>query len=60
MAKNKQAYQPLQDIVTTTQTTVVCDGGGGAIGHPQIFLHINHKTGDVVCPYCDRRYVLEK
>lgn len=38
---------------------VTCDGGGGALGHPKVYLHIDHDNGDkVVCPYCSRTYVL--
>lgn len=36
---------------------VSCDGGGGALGHPQVFLRIG-ESGEVVCPYCSRRFVL--
>ncbi len=31
--------------------------GGGPLGHPKVYL----KTGDegeIVCPYCSRRYIL--
>ena len=38
--------------------TVACDGGGGALGHPRVFLRIeNH---DIVCPYCSRVYILNE
>ena len=36
--------------------TVGCDGGG-PLGHPLVYLKIGD-TGDIVCPYCSRRYVL--
>ena len=37
---------------------VACDGGGGALGHPKVYLHIDHDAGDsVTCPYCSRTYV---
>jgi uncharacterized Zn-finger protein len=36
---------------------VRCDGGGGPLGHPNVFLHIG-ADGQVVCPYCSRRFVL--
>ncbi|MFA7431796.1 MAG: zinc-finger domain-containing protein [Rhodospirillaceae bacterium] len=39
---------------------VACDGGEGAMGHPRVWLHIEHQTHDVVCPYCSRRYVLKE
>ena len=42
--------------IATDQTTVSCDGGGGALGHPRVFLHM--EDGRVECPYCGRLYVL--
>lgn len=37
--------------------SVPCDGGDGPLGHPRVWLRI--AAGEVVCPYCSRRYVLE-
>ena len=37
--------------------TVACEGNGGALGHPRVYLSLEGK-GEVECPYCDRRYVL--
>jgi len=36
---------------------VSCDGGGGALGHPRVYLEMGEK-GFVECPYCDRLFVL--
>jgi uncharacterized Zn-finger protein len=36
--------------------SVACDGGGGALGHPLVYLAID-KTGQVECPYCSRLFV---
>jgi hypothetical protein len=33
-----------------------CDGGGGALGHPRVYLEMGG-AGFVECPYCDRRFV---
>lgn len=41
-----------------TQTRISCDGGGGALGHPRIFLSIDPERGYVECPYCDKKFVL--
>lgn len=38
---------------------VACDGGVGALGHPRVWLEIDRDTGEVVCGYCDARYVHE-
>lgn len=35
---------------------VLCDGGG-ALGHPAVYLHIG-KEDQIVCPYCSRHFVL--
>lgn len=47
------------ETIITTKTEVWCDGGEGALGHPRVYLHMD-ETGQVVCPYCDRLFVLKK
>jgi uncharacterized Zn-finger protein len=47
---------PPAETITVTDTTVACDGGGGALGHPRVFLTL--VDGRAVCPYCSRIYVL--
>lgn len=50
--------------VTPAETVVVhehriyCDGAGGALGHPRVFLEMG-QAHEVDCPYCDRKFVLE-
>lgn len=46
---------PETEIVTAMR--VACDGGVGALGHPRVWLSINHDTGMVECPYCDKRFI---
>ena len=43
-------------VIVTNQLRVVCNGGGGALGHPQIFLTLGN-DGRVTCPYCSREFV---
>ena len=38
---------------------VACDGGGGAVGHPKVYLSIDGEKGSIICPYCSRTYVLK-
>ena len=45
------------EIVETDSTRVACDGGGGALGHPRVYLEMGEEPF-VECPYCDRRFVL--
>ena len=46
------------DATVVTHPVVGCDGGGGALGHPLVYLRIEPE-GDVVCPYGSRRFVLD-
>ena len=51
--------QPVPEVEIVTQTRVACDGGGGALGHPRVWLTIPEDTGFVECGYCDKRFVLK-
>ena len=51
--------QPVPEVEIVTQTRVACDGGGGALGHPRVWLTIPEETGFVECGYCDKRFVLK-
>ena len=46
------------ETVEVETRRVSCDGGGGALGHPLVYLEIGEK-GFVECPYCDKRFVLK-
>jgi uncharacterized Zn-finger protein len=46
------------EIIEVTTSRVSCDGVGGALGHPRVFLEMGDETS-VECPYCDRRFVLK-
>jgi uncharacterized Zn-finger protein len=44
----------------TVDTEVLsCDGGGGPLGHPRVYLNMEGK-GRIDCPYCGRRFVLNR
>jgi uncharacterized Zn-finger protein len=45
------------EIIEVTGDKVACDGSGGPLGHPRVYLPIYADKGFVDCPYCDRRYV---
>jgi uncharacterized Zn-finger protein len=47
------------EIIEVDSTRVACDGGGGALGHPKVFLEMGDESF-VECPYCDRRFVLRE
>jgi uncharacterized Zn-finger protein len=45
------------EVITVDTDRVACDGGGGALGHPKIYLNLGSE-GHVECPYCSRLYKL--
>ncbi len=47
------------EVIHVQSLEVACDGGGGALGHPKIYLHIDRDKGGITCPYCSRSYVLK-
>lgn len=51
----------LFETIEVTTRDVACDGGGGALGHPKVYLHIDPDAGDsITCPYCSRMYLLKQ
>lgn len=47
---------PPEEIVVSSKR-VACDGGGGALGHPLVYMDMGEDDA-VECGYCDRRFVL--
>lgn len=45
------------EVVMVTSHRLACDGVGGALGHPRVWLEMG-AAATVECPYCDRRFVL--
>lgn len=45
------------EVITVRSHRVACDGIGGALGHPRVYLEMGG-ADFVECPYCDRRFVL--
>lgn len=46
------------DKIMVDSRVVGCDGGGGALGHPIVYLNMGD-AGEIVCPYCSRHFVLQ-
>jgi uncharacterized Zn-finger protein len=42
--------------IVVEEPSVACDGGGGALGHPRVWLAIP-ASGRADCPYCGRIFV---
>jgi uncharacterized Zn-finger protein len=49
---------PAPEIIEVDATRVSCQGIGGALGHPKVYLEMGDERF-VECPYCDRRFVLK-
>ena len=48
---------PAPEVIAVRSHRVACDGIGGALGHPRVWLEMGG-ADFVECPYCDRRFVL--
>lgn len=48
------AYEP--EEIYVDDKSVACDGGGGALGHPRVWLAMD-SSGRIECPYCSRIFV---
>ena len=48
--------RPAEEVIVNARR-VACDGVGGALGHPRVYIELG---GDArgECPYCDRIFVL--
>jgi len=46
------------ETIKVSKKEVACNGGDGALGHPRVYLNLGSQ-GRVVCPYCDRLFILE-
>jgi len=46
------------EVIEVDTEVVHCDGGG-ALGHPRVWLNMAGQ-GAIDCPYCDCRFVLKQ
>ena len=55
--RHSPTFSPTPEEIVVQTGRVACDGGGGALGHPLVYMDMG---GDdfVECAYCDRRFVL--
>jgi uncharacterized Zn-finger protein len=45
------------EVILVKSKRVACDGGGGALGHPLVYMEMGDEAY-VECGYCDRRFEL--
>jgi uncharacterized Zn-finger protein len=48
---------PPPEVIVVRSRRVACDGVGGALGHPRVYLEMG-EADFIECTYCDRRFVL--
>jgi uncharacterized Zn-finger protein len=51
--------RPAPEVIVVRSKRVACDGVGGALGHPRVWLEMG-EAAFVECTYCDRRFVLPR
>ncbi|WP_294925859.1 zinc-finger domain-containing protein [uncultured Paracoccus sp.] len=52
---------PAPETQTVTTWKVACEGDESlAVGHPRVWLVIPPEQGWVECPYCDKRFVIDR
>ncbi|CAI2734493.1 unnamed protein product [Schistosoma spindalis] len=45
--------------IACKENIISCDGGGGALGHPKIYINLD-QPGNHTCGYCGLRFYLDK
>jgi uncharacterized Zn-finger protein len=55
--RESQAMQPFETVYVETDV-VACNGSGGALGHPKVYLNLSAE-GKIECPYCSRLFIHE-
>ncbi len=59
MTDAPDAPEAIPEVIEVDTEVVDCDGGGGALGHPRVWLNMAGQ-GEIDCPYCDCRFVLKQ
>ena len=52
---NGAVSSPAKQTIFTNDSQVACNGDGGPLGHPQVWLTLGG-DGQVTCPYCSRNF----
>ena len=58
MSDTKTTNPTSSNTVLVTEHRVSCDGGGGALGHPKVYMDMG-QSEQVKCKYCDKIFVLK-
>uniref|UniRef100_UPI0020225E85 NADH dehydrogenase [ubiquinone] iron-sulfur protein 6, mitochondrial-like n=1 Tax=Myodes glareolus TaxID=447135 RepID=UPI0020225E85 len=47
------AEQPVNEV---DHQIIACDGGGGALGHPKVYINLDKETKTGTCGYCGLQF----
>ena len=47
------AQQPVNEV---EHRIIACDGGGGALGHPKVYINLDKETKTGTCGYCGLQF----
>ncbi|KAJ6661416.1 hypothetical protein lerEdw1_015045 [Lerista edwardsae] len=47
------AEEPVSEVETRV---ISCDGGGGALGHPKVYINLDKETKTGTCGYCGLQF----
>ncbi|XP_034513000.1 NADH dehydrogenase [ubiquinone] iron-sulfur protein 6, mitochondrial isoform X2 [Ailuropoda melanoleuca] len=47
------AEQPVSEVGSRV---ITCDGGGGALGHPKVYINLDKETKTGTCGYCGLQF----
>ena len=47
------AEQPVSEVESRV---IACDGGGGALGHPKVYINLDKETKTGTCGYCGLQF----
>ncbi|XP_059272819.1 NADH dehydrogenase [ubiquinone] iron-sulfur protein 6, mitochondrial isoform X3 [Mustela nigripes] len=47
------AEQPVSEV---GNRVIACDGGGGALGHPKVYINLDKDTKTGTCGYCGLQF----
>uniref|UniRef100_A0A8C9JPG3 NADH dehydrogenase [ubiquinone] iron-sulfur protein 6, mitochondrial n=1 Tax=Panthera tigris altaica TaxID=74533 RepID=A0A8C9JPG3_PANTA len=45
-----------QPVSGADSRVVACDGGGGALGHPKVYINLDKETKTGTCGYCGLQF----
>ncbi|XP_025780193.1 NADH dehydrogenase [ubiquinone] iron-sulfur protein 6, mitochondrial [Puma concolor] len=45
-----------QPVSGADRRVVACDGGGGALGHPKVYINLDKETKTGTCGYCGLQF----